>query len=348
MVSQTESLSLPRFWSFCKFFSLPKFSLKLGLSKFLQMRLNSFLFRILPFAISRGYLLGLGKLYYFLNGKEKRLISRTIRYIFRRKMDDPILSGKIQETFRGIIDHYHEKLFVGYSHFPRLRQFLKTRIRLADKERLQEALAAGKGVILVTGHFGAVEFLPGVLALNGYPTSMICRFQTNRLRRSLSRRAQVVGLEIIDADEGNIVLAAMKALKQGRILITECDEFDEWRTDPHRHTYFLGCKLASDRTLELLRKRSGATILTALVRRQGQKRYTCQFTSIGNGPDPGGLTVSEQCLQILETAVETAPEQWYQWKKLGKIIASRLEVEYDNQECGYLAPEVAISVPDQA
>jgi lauroyl/myristoyl acyltransferase len=239
-------------------------------------------------------------------------------------------------------------LFVGYSNFSRLLQFLKSRVRFAGAENLQAALQDGKGVILVTGHFGAVEFLPGALALNGYPTSMICRFQTNRLRESMGRRAEAVGLHLIDADAGNIILSAMKALREGRILITECDEFDEWRPDPHRDSYFLNCRLPSDRTLELLRKRSGAQVITALMQRHSQKQYTCNLTPVGNGTGPVNLPIHEQCLRLLETTVENYPEQWYQWKKFGKMIKSHFEAEHDRQETGYLAPEIGLSIPDQA
>jgi KDO2-lipid IV(A) lauroyltransferase len=320
---------------------------KLSLSKFLQMKVNSWLFRFLPFSISRGYIMLLGRLYYLLNWTEQTLIRNTCRYIFRRKFTSLELNRKIKGVFKGIFDHYHEKLFVGYSHFPRLCEFLKTRVKFAGAELLQEALQAGKGILLVTGHFGAVEFLPGALALNGYPTSMICRFQTNRLRESMGERAKAVGLELIDADAGNIILAAMKALKQGRILITEVDEFDEWRPDPHRDSYFLNCRLPSDRTLELLQKRSGAQIVTALIQREGKKKYTCNLTAVDNaGPAP----LSERCLSVLEAAIEEHPEQWYQWKKFGKLIKSHVEVEaaHDNQETGYLAPEIALSILDQA
>jgi Kdo2-lipid IVA lauroyltransferase/acyltransferase len=323
-------------------------SLKLNLSKFLQMKLNSFLFRFLPFSVSRFYLCCLGRLYYLLNWREKKLITQTIAHIFKRKLSAPELRGKTKGAFQGIFDHYHEKLFVAYSNFSRLGRFLSKRVRFAGEENLQAALQAGKGVILVTGHYGAVEFLPGTLALNGYPVSMICRFQTNLLRTSLGERAQQVGLHLIDADDGNIVLTAMKALKQGRILITECDEFEEWRPDPHRHSYFLNCKLNSDRTLELLRKRSGAPVISALVQRDGQENYTCHLTPVGNGASSAGTAVGDQCLGILETAVAANPEQWYQWKKFGKMIKSRFEVEHDNQKNRYLAPEIAISVPDQA
>ena len=45
-------------------FRLPKISL--SLSKFLQMKLNSFLFRFLPFSVSRCYVTVLGRLYYLL------------------------------------------------------------------------------------------------------------------------------------------------------------------------------------------------------------------------------------------------------------------------------------------
>ena len=99
---------------------------------------------------------------------------------------------------------------------------MKSQVRFAGKEHLQAALEQGKGVILVTGHFGAVEILPGSLVMNGFPTSMICRFQTNRLRESLGWRAESIGLNLLDADNGNVILTAMKALKAGQILITEC------------------------------------------------------------------------------------------------------------------------------
>jgi Kdo2-lipid IVA lauroyltransferase/acyltransferase len=321
--------------------------LSMSLSKFMQMKLNSFLFRFLPFSVSRRYLMVLGRLYYFLNWTEKALIRKTLHHVFKRKFPAPVLHRKIKAAFTGIFDHYHEKLFVAYSNFPRLVKFLRSQVRFSGEADLQAALQAGKGVILVTGHFGAVEFLPGALALNGYPTSMICRFQTNRLRESMGERAEAVGLHLIDADEGNIILSAMKALKQGGILITECDEFDEWRPDPHRDGSFLKCKLPSDRTLELLQKRSGAQVITALVQRQGKQRYTCNLTAVGNGASPANLPLNEQCLMVLGQAVENYPEQWYQWKKFGALIKPQLEIEQDRDTAGCL-PDVGLPIPNQA
>ena len=97
-------------------FRLPKISL--SLSKFMQMKLNSFLFRYLPFSVSRCYVRLLGKLYYLLCWAEKTLIRKTIKHVFGRKIPAPILNKKIKAAFKGIFDHYHEKMFVGLFPLP--------------------------------------------------------------------------------------------------------------------------------------------------------------------------------------------------------------------------------------
>jgi KDO2-lipid IV(A) lauroyltransferase len=318
---------------------------RFNLSKFCQMRFNSLLFGFLPFSLSRAYLRGLGALYFLLKWQEKRLIQRALTRVWEAKLSAAELKGVIKETFQGIIDHYHEKLFIAYSRFKPLLRFLRQNIKFSGEESLQEALAGGKGVLLVTGHFGAVEFLPAALALNGYPVSMICRFQTNRLRDSLMERGARVDIKLIDADEGNVFISAAKELKSGRIVITECDEFDEWRESDH-FVHFLGSRLRADRTLDILKKRSGAAVVTALLTRAGRKRYTLNLTPIPDNGPGAAAGMGAQCLGVLEEAIQASPEQWYQWKKFGQLINVGLGEEVDDvcSESGYLAPEIGVSV----
>jgi lauroyl/myristoyl acyltransferase len=196
-------------------------------------------------------------------------------------------------------------------------------MRFEGEADLKQALALGKGAILATGHFGAVEFLPAALALNGYKVAIICRFQTSRLRDSLVERAKQVDLEVIDSDKGNCLLAALKALKQGRIIITESDEFDEWKAKDNHRISFLGAHLAYDRALDVLSKRSGSPVVSALVSRTG-KDYTLHLTQVSS-QEPTKFKVGEKCLEILEEMCELLPTQWYQWKKFGKMISPQLE-----------------------
>lgn len=320
-----------------------KFSL--NLSKFCQARGNAFLFRFLPFRLSRGYLSLVGKIYYWFKRREKNLIRATIRYLFGNDLELCALKALTQDAFQGIIDHYHEKLFLAYANFPKLKKFLMSRVKLQGAEELQEILAGGQGVILVTGHYGAVEFLPGTLSLRGYPVSMICRFQTNRLRESLKQRAEAVGLHLIDSDDGKVFLAAIKALKSGRILITECDEFDAWRTGEGQDINFMNCRLPGDRTLEILQKRSGAPVVTALMQRHGEENYSLNLTPVLSGRPGEGNAVGKACLQVLEAAIRKTPAQWYQWKKFGQMLDLNPEAVHDYQEGGHLAPELEVPVP---
>jgi Kdo2-lipid IVA lauroyltransferase/acyltransferase len=319
---------------------------KLSLSKFLQLNWNQIFFRFLPFGLSQWAIRALGRLYYLVDQREQTLIKETVGLVFQGKIAAGKVQRKIQAAFQGIFDHYHEKLFVGYSNFLRLQDFLKKRVDFQGLEKLQGALAAGRGVILVTGHFGAVEFLPGALTLNDFPSAMVCRFQSTRLREAQGRRSRWIGLDLIESDRGQGLWAALQALKAGRILIIECDEFESWRPDSQRLVYFLGQRLSPDRTLELLQRRSGAPAVTALLKRDGRRRYTCQFTPVGNGSSPANIPISERCLEILEAAVQAYPEQWYQWKEFGKMIKTYREVGDDHQKAGYLAPEPAVTFPD--
>ncbi|MFZ2087266.1 MAG: lysophospholipid acyltransferase family protein [Desulfobaccales bacterium] len=319
-----------------------KFSL--NLSKFCQARVNVFLFKFLPFWASRWYLSQIGKLYYFFKAREKALIRATIRHIFGADLEPHSLAILIKQAFKGITDHYHEKLFVAYSNFPRLLKFLRHRINLNGKQELEEVLAQGRGIILVTGHYGAVEFLPGALSVRGYPATMICRFQTNRLRQSLQERAEAVGLQLLDSEEGNVFLMAVKALKSGRILITECDEFDEWRPSPENSLTFLNSPLTGDRTLDILQKRSGAPVVTAFMQRNGRKRYTLNLTPVLT-ENSAGQAVGKACLGVLEASIQASPAHWYQWKKFGQMLDLTPEAVDDYQENGHLAPELQVPVP---
>lgn len=303
----------------------------LSLSKFLQARLNVLIFRFLPFHSSRLYLQLLGKIYYNLKKKEKSHIESTLRTVWQDKRTPEELKALIKETFRGIIAHYHEKLFIAYNYLPNTLNFLRKSVKLTGEEDFKAALEKGKGMILVTAHYGAVEALPGALAVRGYPVTMILRFQTQRLKESLNKRAKPLGLELMDLDEGNVFMQAVQALKKGRILITECDEFEAWRALKNNTVTFLGEEFEGDRTLEILRKRSGAAVATALMHREGQKRFTMNLTTLFTNEDDN-RSVSQAALSVLEKSIEKYPHQWYQWSDYGEKLEAKTQTQKDLEE----------------
>jgi lauroyl/myristoyl acyltransferase len=209
---------------------------------------------------------------------------------------------------------------LAYAPEGKVQDCLTRRLQLFGAGELQKALNAGRGAILVTGHFGAVEFLPGALGLNGFPAAIIVRPQTKELAVSLAERAALINLTLIIPENGKVLPAALRALREGRVLITEADEFEMWRRHESRTVNFLGFDIPADRTLEVLQKRSGAPLLTAFVRRLPKRRYTLE---ISPALQPSLCQeANSHCLQLLENVIGQSPEQWYQWKEFGKVVSS--------------------------
>jgi lauroyl/myristoyl acyltransferase len=218
----------------------------------------------------------------------------------------------------GMVEHYQEKIFAVLSDVTRLKHYLMSGIPLNGQKRvIEDALKEGRGVIIATGHYGAVEFLPPYLAIKGYPTTALVKFTTKSLEEIAVRQATELGLGlIIPCHVRNILHEAAKVLSQNKILLTQCDEIDEWRPDPNRTMEFLGKKTHPDRMLKVLCKKTGAVLLLGLLERDGKGKYNLVLHRV---PEEGEIPSNVRTLKLLETYIYRHPEQWYEWKKYDHI-----------------------------
>jgi KDO2-lipid IV(A) lauroyltransferase len=217
-------------------------------------------------------------------------------------------------VLRGLVHHYQEKMLNAFFDTPKLRQFLTSKVSFDGNEGvLQQALKEGKGVIIASAHYGALEFLPRYLAVRRYPTVTMAKFKTQRLKNILLRRAEEDNLGVIIPGEvNNVLLEASKVLSQNRVLVTQCDESDEWHADREHTMQFLGRKIHSDRMLRVLCKRTGAVLLFGLLHREGKMRYRLLLHRV---PCEEDVPINVRTLRLLESYIYQHPEQWYEWKK---------------------------------
>jgi KDO2-lipid IV(A) lauroyltransferase len=297
-----------------------------GVSCFLQRPFHTRLIRWFPGPIFRGYLHLLGRLYYGLNGQEKEEIRENLCTILTRLEPSISKNLAVTQTFRGILSHYYEKLFIAYAPFDRVCRSVDQQMEIKDRHLLDEALALKRGLILVTAHFGAVEFLPLLLALKGYPVTMVVRFRSEQLKRAQQQRADAVGVKLLDpADGPSVAFAALQALKANRILITQCDEFTAWRPLADRLAPFLGFPCPVDRTLDLLRRRYKSAVVMGLACRDGNGRYQLPLHAlVGSGEESVVEGIGQRALGVLETYIRATPEQWYQWRKVRMILGTHV------------------------
>ncbi|MBW2057972.1 MAG: lysophospholipid acyltransferase family protein [Deltaproteobacteria bacterium] len=296
-----------------------------NLSRFLQSRVFMALVKVLPWMVSFYFLWLVTMLYFLLNREDRRIVRKNIHEVFGKSRSSRELDGLFWATLKGIFRHYFEKLFLACTTDRQWQDYFKKKIRISGRRHLDRFFLKRKGVILVTAHFGAVEFLPGFLTLLGYPVAIIAKFKTRRLREKCREQAAKVGARIIDASEPNSFFSALCALKEGRVLITECDEVECWKPYPGRSIPLFGTSFQVDRILTILQRRSGAPVVFGYVRREEKGRYVAEIENLRQpgGAMPDGL--AEAVLKKFERLVYTHPDQWYIWKNFQRMKVSGRE-----------------------
>ena len=217
-------------------------------------------------------------------------------------------------VLRGIVRHYQEKMFNGFLPMPKFRKYLLSRVCFDEYEDvLLDALKEERGVIMATGHYGALEFLPIYLAVRKYATVTVAKFSTERLKEITIPRANGDGLDIVVPGNGtNVLREAGKALRQNKVFVTQCDETDGWHRDASSTMEFLGRRINPDRMLRVLCKRTGAVLLLGLLQREGKNGYKLVLHRV---PCNGNVPINVRTLRLLESYIYQHPEQWYEWKK---------------------------------
>lgn len=298
--------------------------MKINLSSFLQWPFNIFICRILGWKITFFYMRILGKLYFFFNRKEKWKIKKAVKTVFTGRKNRSEIRSITKDVFRGILFHYFEKFFNAFSTTETWQAFFRTHIESQGITSINRALSKGKGVLLITGHLGGVEFIPGYLAANNYPVTIVVKFKTNRLREISNQRADKVSARFIDPDKTpNIMKAIFDNLKENRVVITQCDEIDEWRPCRNNEIDFLGKHIHMDRTINILSKRCKAAIVFGAMHRDswhGYKFITSSWEEMTKQYQRSmEMSIGEVVLKFMEHYIYKFPEEWYQWKKYPKL-----------------------------
>ncbi|MBW2041010.1 MAG: lysophospholipid acyltransferase family protein [Deltaproteobacteria bacterium] len=290
------------------------------LSTFLQSKPNLYLCKTLGWRFSYYYIAFLGRLYFFFKRKERKTVKNAVSTVFAGKKNAAEIRKTTRAVFRGIISHYFEKLFNAYSSTDLLRNFLSSHVQCDNIQIIEESLSEGNGALLITGHFGGVEFIPGYLGANRLPVSILAKFKTDHLRERLFEKCTAFSTRIIDPTRTpNVVKEICANLKENRIVITQCDEISEWRPSKKDKILFLGKLIWLDKTMNILTKRTQAAILFGLMHRSKDHGYEFIVTSMDEMMDQfkrrAESSLGEILLKILESFIYQYPEDWYEWKK---------------------------------
>jgi len=189
-------------------------------------------------------------------------------------------------------------------------------------EILEAARARGKGVIACTAHFGNFELLAAGHNLKGVPVTMITRAMGRSRFNDLWRGARArAGVEDLVVKKGETLRAAVRSLKEGRVLGYVIDQ-----NQPRRRAIFptfFGVPAATSPAPAVLSLRTGAAVVFVLDVPLEDGRHRVVFEGpleVANTGDRDRdvLSFMQDLNDRLERHVRQHPSRWYwlhrRWK----------------------------------
>ncbi|HEX7344648.1 MAG TPA: lysophospholipid acyltransferase family protein, partial [bacterium] len=226
---------------------------------------------------------------------------------------------RIRQIAHGCYRHFGA-LMAEFARLPRLsRKNLFDLVDLEGLNVLDAARAAGRGGIVVSGHFGNWELMGASVAVLGYPVSYVVTRQENELVERqmdhLRRRASIDLIKRRDATKG-----VLKALRENRLVAILSDQ------DAHEagaFVPFFGRVASTPRGAAIFALRTGAALIFAESYRQGRGKLKIilELIRMNDLSADHGEAVHELVRRFtarLEEAVRQHPEQWFwmhrRWK----------------------------------
>lgn len=104
------------------------------------------------------------------------------------------------------------------------KKFFESRFEGNDVEHLREAAKGGKGVVLVTGHFGNWELIGAYIRQSGFPLDVVVKEQRNPfVDRWIDKNRMRQGVGIIKT--GIATRAVVRSFSEGRLVAFVSDQY---------------------------------------------------------------------------------------------------------------------------
>jgi len=201
-------------------------------------------------------------------------------------------------------------------------------VSLEGRAAFDEALAAGGGAIVVTGHVGNWELLAATVAAEGYPITVVGRRVNDvRFNALITAFRRGAGLEILSRDDPRFVSAVRDALRRGRVVALLIDQDTR---GAGVFVPFFGRPARTPPGPAVLALRARAPVLTVFIRRRPDGGHTIAFESVPVPARSGRdavVALTARLTAAIEAHIRTAPAEWVwwhrRWRSSEEVAASR-------------------------
>ena len=208
----------------------------------------------------------------------------------------------------------HSKAYADLMQLPRARvETLKPLLEVRGEEHLREALARGRGVLVVSAHMGSWEIAAAIWSATVAPVALFAEtLDPPELYQWYRSTRQRLGISVLPLDLGGLK-QVVKGLAAGEMIVTAVDRD---LTGTGIDVDFFGRPAPIPTGPAAIALRRGTPILPVCVTRLPDDRLLAEgFPPIYAEPGPDReadiRAVTERLVRHLETIIRAHPDQWH-------------------------------------
>jgi KDO2-lipid IV(A) lauroyltransferase len=280
-----------------------------------KLKIIRFFLRITPLGVRRALVIALAKLGYYLSLKHRLITIHNLTRAFPKKPMDEIIeiAKAAYANFACIIAEFPEITYLNSTNIDRW-------VKVKGLEHYEKARRKGKGVLLITAHFGNWEFGNAALAiLSKPPVFMARRLDSDFLEEASIAARSMLGIRTINKESAmRPVLRFLKAGEAVKLLIDQnVAVYDGVFVD------FFGRPACTTTGVALLALHTGAAVLPIFTSRTPDGRFLTEIgeeiqTVVTGNRDSDVLTNTQNYARAIEDYVRKYPKQWFwvhqRWK----------------------------------
>jgi len=155
----------------------------------------------------------LGKLSYEKGATSRENVHDNLRHVLGPQVDPACIEEIARQIFQNQARNYYDLFRVASLTAAQIKRL----VRVHGLEYIDQALSAGKGVIVVAAHFGNVDIVMQRFALQGYPITAVAeRLKPEKLYRYVASLRASKGIKLIPID--SFLRPLFRALRNNEIV----------------------------------------------------------------------------------------------------------------------------------
>ena len=285
--------------------------------EYIAFQFTAFLVELLPLSGAQWLGRRLGRFVFGVLGYRRDVTLSNLRRAFREKTD-----LALEEIARGAYENIGISL-LELLWFPRLtRERVLKAVRFDKPEILTKAYERGKGVLILTAHFGNWELLGQAIYVHfGFPINGLAKTQSNRLvNESIDKRRSRLGPKVIPMETS--LRDVLRALRNGELVAIVADQAAPKENVP---VEFFGTMVPTHQGPSAFSLKVGSPIVAVFAVRAADGTYDAHLMEVPSedltGPSEENIVeLTRRHVKITEDFIRKFPDQWLWMHKRWKHV----------------------------